>query len=905
MDTSQTTTEGDDDDGVQLGETVAALSSTTSSFADSIQMDPMPASRPFTVGSIPSEDPLRDLESRLDELLERNRRQQQQTRQRTEVLSVLNRLKTAGDESDEQSSQADEDSIPDHFVAAEMTTFPLTHTSQPNSTTRQGPATGDEKPAKSRIPVLSELQGMEVEVSTAITKLRQQLHDEEVQEQLTRTARLTQPSESAASGSLYRVSGANQRSKISPDVEPEASPEDAVSPTHSESENGSSYSSDFDITSSHNNTYRLHMHGDADDDRFHATEPSLQPRQKPTVQHLLGQELARERQRRLRAEGALQTLEHQVALEQDRVRQANHRMATVMETLSRLETTLSKSTQKNKSLYDVITQKNHSLEQAEKTERQLQNKIRDLERELRVQAEQYQAQGKVIMDLKTEVQRCSLQQMERVRTAELNALAMQSQAEMHKQSLKQANKSIQKLQSALTERDQRHSRDMEGLVSLHGPEVQRLIHQRELDFQSQFQLVQQTQQRELEECRSAYQKLEGEFNATVHYERQRCSDLETQLAAAQADCQQLHATLDLVKDEASRNTQLMDEMAGVIRQQRDHLKQQSIRLKTANREMTCRNESLKHDLKQQHRQRQADQRGFQKTIERLKEAQAKNEAQENIIAGLRQERDLWSKELATQGASLAADRGKLEANVHLQEERIAALQTQLTEATQATSIKEKIIDDQGLELKALRQRVADAEREKSRLFEQQREREADLQDRLDVERELSQQLQADLEVAVEKNNRLRETLSELSGESETLRKENARLRTSWEDTGMRLGQLELEVQSMEKTCKKREEDAVRARDEAHAKVLEVTQALDAAKQTHQKELDKITHQHEEVLQVLDTTRQELEQAYQTIQQQDIQLREAQGEANRWRRAQDDKIAKLQALVQELNTGTPS
>ncbi len=36
---------------------------------------------------------------------------------------------------------------------------------------------------------------------------------------------------------------------------------------------------------------------------------------------------------------------------------------------------------------------------------------------------------------------------------------------------------------------------------------------------------------------------------------------------------------------------------------------------------------------------------------------------EGVVRGLREERALWSRELAAQGAGLAADRGKLEAQI--------------------------------------------------------------------------------------------------------------------------------------------------------------------------------------------------------------------------------------------------
>ena len=42
---------------------------------------------------------------------------------------------------------------------------------------------------------------------------------------------------------------------------------------------------------------------------------------------------------------------------------------------------------------------------------------------------------------------------------------------------------------------------------------------------------------------------------------------------------------------------------------------------------------------------------------------AQASAQESVIGGLKEERQLWGKELAQQGAALAQDRGRMEAQI--------------------------------------------------------------------------------------------------------------------------------------------------------------------------------------------------------------------------------------------------
>ena len=52
-------------------------------------------------------------------------------------------------------------------------------------------------------------------------------------------------------------------------------------------------------------------------------------------------------------------------------------------------------------------------------------------------------------------------------------------------------------------------------------------------------------------------------------------------------------------------------------------------------------------------------------------------AQESIVTGLREERKLWGQELALQGASLAQDRGRMEAQIEALNKTVENLQDQL------------------------------------------------------------------------------------------------------------------------------------------------------------------------------------------------------------------------------------
>lgn len=79
--------------------------------------------------------------------------------------------------------------------------------------------------------------------------------------------------------------------------------------------------------------------------------------------------------------------------------------------------------------------------------------------------------------------------------------------------------------------------------------------------------------------------------------------------------------------------------------------------------------------------------------------------------GLREERKLWGKELAYQGASLAQERGRMEAQVEALSQEVKDLREQTQRERDTLRIKEKLMEDQNKSIQELRQAAAAKEYE--------------------------------------------------------------------------------------------------------------------------------------------------------------------------------------------------
>lgn len=116
-------------------------------------------------------------------------------------------------------------------------------------------------------------------------------------------------------------------------------------------------------------------------------------------------------------------------------------------------------------------------------------------------------------------------------------------------------------------------------------------------------------------------------------------------------------------------------------------------------------------------------------------------AQESVVEGLREERKLWGKELAHQGATLAQDRGRMEAQVDALSQEVKSLQEHLQNERDSTRIKSKQIEDQLQTIHQLKQSVSSSEHElQSRELDWQKEQQA-LQLQLEQSEAANQEIQ--------------------------------------------------------------------------------------------------------------------------------------------------------------------
>lgn len=285
--------------------------------------------------------------------------------------------------------------------------------------------------------------------------------------------------------------------------------------------------------------------------------------------------------------------------------------------------------------------------------------------------------------------------------------------------------------------------------------------------------------------------------------------------------------------------------------------------------------------------------------EELHAGQAREAALESVVRGLREERALWSRELAAQGAALAADRGGLEARVVALTAEVATLRQQNADSAESLQIKGKLLDDQVDSLRKSKGALAERERDLRRLRDEQQRREEDLKDRLEAERALSQQLQEDLQVAHEKRSALKSALSDTAAELDALRRDIAAGRAAEQERAVRLAEVELDMQQQRSDYQRRERDLLAERNAAVAALETADTRMTECGALFQRQLDAKQQLVSALTGQLEQERVLLTAANARVRAAEEDMRAVLVESERRQQAAQQRMAQLRLLMREL------
>ncbi|EDQ92008.1 uncharacterized protein MONBRDRAFT_22748 [Monosiga brevicollis MX1] len=492
-----------------------------------------------------------------------------------------------------------------------------------------------------------------------------------------------------------------------------------------------------------------------------------------SVEQLLGKELAAERQRRHDAETAMQDIKAQLQHEQHRSSSTHSRHAQAVATIKRLEQSLTAASLRIDELTAARSQLRDQCHRGEDRVEKLLLQLESQQRQQREEAAARHTMSEKLLAVKEEMQELKMSQVDRIKGLEIELSAAVQEADRCKRAERAARRQVSQLQELLAEKETANRTNKENLVRLDGPEVELKLQRIEADARDRELGLERQWRERVDFEKERYRQLEQEFQAALQYEGSRHHELETAYRDEMHRAHQLQSELSVYQAKVDEAADVTMQLTRLVEEQRAKLHQQQHDLDEAT-------QSLGRCTQEMQRHREVEAVAVGKADELARQArqlQTKLTAQESIIHGLREERNLWSKELAEQGASLSANRGKLESQLQAALDAAEAIKAERGRLDEALRIKTKVAEDQSETIKNLRVAVAEKERVIDRLRDDLKEQEAEWKDRLSKERDMYETINGELQTAQAKKSDLKAAFSDLKKEYDLALLDNERLRT--------------------------------------------------------------------------------------------------------------------------------
>ncbi|XP_045191730.2 leucine-rich repeat and coiled-coil domain-containing protein 1-like [Mercenaria mercenaria] len=603
------------------------------------------------------------------------------------------------------------------------------------------------------------------------------------------------------------------------------------------------------------------------------------------------QELEKERERRWKAEAAAKRLVEHIQSLTSKAKEEGDMKDLAIDATSRLKQA-------------VMNEREIKLNLQNETDRlkeQLQEAVEHLSKSRRVQEEQTKA-IRQMEEMASKEEREKMKQQahdhKKLQEALMKSAALSREVDLLKNTCDSQKTQIQSLQSLLASREQEHREEMKSRYGLGSKEMQTAIQEEVKRNEKEYHHQMKQQQEKIDELGKQYTSLEDEFRQALQIESSRFQQLKSAFETVSEENASNKAALFAAQKKDEKSSDIIAELTSCVKEQKGRISELS---------------KAKQEQGSQYRERvnvleahveEARKRMIQ--FELLKQDNIKLTSQvhgmESVIEGLRAERKLWEQELAQQGASLAQDRGSLEAKLEAQKSEIAMLKKQLERETDGLKIKTKMLDDQTDTIKKLKEGVQERDEEIKKCRQENLKIQKSLEEQLAEERTNNQDSQEMLERLRDRKQDLKQQLSELQAELDESKRAHSILNNKWKEKSQLIGQLEQQVREMKDSWEKKEQKLSQERDKALQAANLAIDRLKAADDSFRKQLeDKVQAYQEQIMQIEREKQTEIDQAYMRVAEVEEEMRELLNENQASKKAMEDKMKRLTQAMTDLQT----
>ncbi|KAF7222217.1 leucine-rich repeat and coiled-coil domain-containing protein 1 isoform X2 [Nothobranchius furzeri] len=490
------------------------------------------------------------------------------------------------------------------------------------------------------------------------------------------------------------------------------------------------------------------------------------------------------------------------------------------------------------------------------------------------------------------------EEMKRYQELENKAAALKRELDIQRASVHQHKDKLQQLHELLASREQEHRRQLELRLQPGGADFREAVAKEVTLVDEKHKQKEAELQEKLTEGRKQYAALEDEFRMALTIEAARFSEMKEACDHMTAELMELKAALAESQQREKKSASLVPELTAMVKEQKTRISELIKAKKDAVTDLKNRLYSLEGEVEQSRRQK------LQLEVLKKDKARLMSQltAQESVIDGLRAERRIWGQELAQQGASLAQDRGRLEARIEVLTNELESQRKQNQRDEDALKIKTKIMDDQTGTIRKLKQSLQERDDQIRRLREEALQIQKTFQQQLEEETGQQAELKEQLAHLNLHKNELKQQVEDKDAELEEIRRVYRDSNKKWQEKAELLTRLESQVKRMKENFDSKERQLLEERDkaaDAHKAAVEKLRCVDDA---FRQQLESVQAAHQAELLGLSKEKQtQIEQANQKVFEVEEEMRQLLLETEANKRIMEEKMKRLTSVLKDFNT----
>uniref|UniRef100_A0A6D2Y0X5 Leucine-rich repeat and coiled-coil domain-containing protein 1 n=1 Tax=Takifugu rubripes TaxID=31033 RepID=A0A6D2Y0X5_TAKRU len=482
-------------------------------------------------------------------------------------------------------------------------------------------------------------------------------------------------------------------------------------------------------------------------------------------------------------------------------------------------------------------------------------------------------------------------QSRRHQELENKAAALKRELDIHRFSVQQYKDKLQQMHELLVSREEEHRKQLGVRLQPGGADFLDAVAKEVASAERRHAQREAELQEKVAEGRKQYAALEDEFRMALTIEAARFSEVKETCDRLTSELQDLKGVLIHSQQKEKKSGSLVQELTTMVKEQKKHISELIKCKKEAVTALKRRLLSLEAEVEQDRRL------SLQLELLRKEKAQllSKLTAQESVLDGLKEERKLWSQELAQQGVSLAQDRGRLEARIEVLSTELEDQKKQNERNTDALKIKSKIVDDQTETIRKLKEALQERDDQIRKIAEEAAQAQKKLQQQLEDQKAQQAELRAQWDHLSLRKEDLKQQLEDMHAELEEVKRAYSK---KWQEKADLLTLLESQVKRMKENFDEKEHRLLEERHKAtEAAAVERLRSVDDA--FHQ-QLESVQAAHQaDLLQLAKQKQEEIERANHKVIEVEEEMRQLLEETQNSKKIMEEKMKRLTNVLKDF------